>query len=173
MEQILKTQEELNLVKLYKLKKEVYNDSFKKFTNIFGKIENINFGIDIKYEDVDFSTIIINKNIDDLVFQENIHSTINSLNSSNDILNLILDELVEIITTCKDYSLLSKQNKNSIKEAYFFARYIQMLCTTNIHETYLKSCLKTNSLIDKEIETNIWLSFKIYIKNLFKNKINK
>ncbi|MCT7598013.1 hypothetical protein ACOTWR_02870 [Aliarcobacter butzleri] len=173
MEQILKTQEELNLVKLYKLKKEVYNDSFKKFTNIFGKIKNINFGIDIKYEDIDFSTIIINKNIDDLVFQENIHSTINSLNSSNDILNLILDELVQIITTCKDYSLLSKQNKNSIKEAYFFARYIQILCTTNIHETYLKSCLKTNSLIDKEIETNIWLSFKIYIKNLFKNKINK
>ena len=108
-----------------------------------------------------------------MVFQENIHSTINSLNSSNDILNLILDELVQIITTCKDYSLLSKQNKNSIKEAYFFARYIQILCTTNIHETYLKSCLKTNSLIDKEIETNIWLSFKIYIKNLFKNKINK
>ncbi|MFX4236638.1 hypothetical protein ACOL3F_11960, partial [Aliarcobacter butzleri] len=79
-----------------------------------------------KYEDIDFSTIIINRNIDDLVFQENIHSTINSLNSSNDILNLILDELIEIITTCKDYSLLSKQNKNSIKEAYFFARYIQI-----------------------------------------------
>ncbi|WP_418186646.1 hypothetical protein [Aliarcobacter lanthieri] len=168
MEQLLDTKEELNLVKLYKLKEKIYNSSFKRFIDIFEKIENINFGIDIKYEDIDFSTIIFNEKINDFLVQENIDFVNSFLDSTDEIINQKLEELDFIIKDCNDYSKLNKLNQEVVKDSYFLARYIQILCTTNIHETYLQNSSKILSSIDREISIKIWLSFKIYIKKLFK-----
>lgn len=172
-EHILKTQEELNLIELYKIKKDIYNSSFKRFVNIFETIENINFGVEIKYEEIDFSTIVIIEDINDSFVQENIFFTNTFLDSTNEMLNRKLDELVEVIKICKDYSKLNKQGKEVLKDSYFFARYIQILCTTNIHETYLQSSMKLTSSIEKEVEAKIWFSIKNYLHNLLKNKFNK
>lgn len=169
-EQILKTQEELNLIELYKIKKEIYNSSFKRFVDIFEKIENINFGIDIKYEDIDFSTILIDKNINDTILQENIFFTATFLDSANEKLKQKTDELALISTTNSDYFKFDSKDKESTKDAYYYARYIQILCTTNIYQTYLQNSIKLTSSISEEMKPKIWLFFKIYLKELFKNK---
>ena len=50
------------------LKNRVYNKTFKNYICIFKQIKNINFSINIKYENIYFSTVIIDKNINNSTF---------------------------------------------------------------------------------------------------------
>lgn len=75
MEDILHSIEEENLVNLFKLKSRVYNQTFKNFIQIYEQIKNINFYSKIKYEDIDFTTYVLDKNIDSFSLQENIYYT--------------------------------------------------------------------------------------------------
>ena len=81
MEDILHSIEEENLVNLFKLKNRVYNQTFKNFIQIYEQIKNINFYSKIKYEDIDFTTYVLDKNIDSFSLQENICRIRTSLHS--------------------------------------------------------------------------------------------
>ena len=63
MEDILDSKDDENLINLFRLKNRVYNETFKSYIFIFNQIKNINFSSKIKYEDIDFTTIILDKNI--------------------------------------------------------------------------------------------------------------
>ena len=53
MENILDSIEEENIANLFRLKNRVYNKTFKNYICIFKQIKNINFYINIKYENID------------------------------------------------------------------------------------------------------------------------
>ena len=53
---------------------------------------------------------------------------ISGIIESEDRLNEKTQKLKEIIAICKDYSKLKKEDKEVVKDSYFFARYIQILC---------------------------------------------
>ncbi|MGJ0298974.1 hypothetical protein NG744_08495 [Aliarcobacter cryaerophilus] len=168
MENILDSIEEENIANLFRLKNRVYNETFKNYVYIFKQIKNINFSINIKYENIDFSTVIIDKNINNSSFQDNISVVIDTLDFLNDELNEKIQKLNEIIAICKDYSKLKKEEKELIKDSYFFARYIQILCTTNYYKYYLDNYFDIYASIENELQSSFWLSFKIYIRNILK-----
>ena len=171
MENILDSIEEENIANLFRLKNRVYNKTFKNYICIFKQIKNINFYINIKYENIDFSTVIIDKNINNPSFQDNISVVIDTLDFLNDELNEKIQKLNEIIAICKDYSKLKKEEKELIKDSYFFARYIQILCTTNYYKYYLDNYFDIYASIENELQSRFWLSFKIYIRNILKYRI--
>jgi len=168
MENILDSIEEENLINLFRLKNRVYNETFKSYIFIFNQIKNINFSSKIKYEDIDFTTIIIDKNINNASLQDNIEAVINTLDFLNDELNEKTNKLSEIVENCKHYSKLTKEDKEVIKDSYFFARYIQILCTTNYYKYYLDNYFHIYASIEDELQSRFWSSFKVYIKNIFK-----
>ncbi len=83
-------------------------------------------------------------------------------------LNSKTQKLKEIIAICKDYSKLKKEDKEVVKDSYFFARYIQILCTTNYYKYYLDNYFHIYASIEDELQSRFWFSFKIYIKKIFK-----
>ena len=168
MENILDSIEEENLINLFRLKNRVYNETFKSYIFIFNQIKNINFSSKIKYEDIDFTTIIIDKNINNASLQDNIEAVINTLDFLNDELNEKTNKLSEIVENCKHYSKLTKEDKELIKDSYFFARYIQILCTTNYYKYYLDNYFHIYASIEDELQSRFWFSFKVCIKNIFK-----
>ena len=87
MENILDSIEDENIANLFRLKNRVYNKTFKNYICIFKQIKNINFYINIKYENIDFSTVIIDKNINNPSFQDNISMSFDTLDFLNDELN--------------------------------------------------------------------------------------
>ena len=168
MEDILDSKDDENLINLFRLKNRVYNETFKSYIFIFNQIKNINFSSKIKYEDIDFTTIIIDKNINNPSFQDNISMSFDTLDFLNDELNEKTQKLKEIIAICKDYSKLKKEDKEVVKDSYFFARYIQILCTTNYYKYYLDNYFDIYASIENELQSSFWLSFKIYIRNILK-----
>ncbi len=87
MENILDSIEEENIANLFRLKNRVYNETFKNYVYVFKQLKNINFSINIKYENIDFSTFMIDKNINNSSFQYNISVLIDTLDFLNDELN--------------------------------------------------------------------------------------
>ena len=168
MEDILDSKDDENLINLFRLKNRVYNKTFKNYIYIFKQIKNINFYINIKYKNIDFSTVIIDTNINNPSFQDNISVVIDTLDFLNDELNEKIQKLNEIIAICKDYSKLKKEDKEVVKDSYFFARYIQILCTTNYYKYYLDNYFDIYASIENELQSSFWLSFKIYIRNILK-----
>lgn len=97
MEDILDSKDDENLINLFRLKNRVYNETFKSYIFIFKQIKNINFSSKIKYEDIDFTTIILDKNINNPSFQDNISMSFDTLDFLNDELNEKTQKLKEII----------------------------------------------------------------------------
>ena len=113
-------------------------------------------------------SLILDKNINNPSFQDNISMSFDTLDFLNDELNEKIQKLNEIIAICKDYSKLKKEEKELIKDSYFFARYIQILCTTNYYKYYLDNYFDIYASIENELQSSFWLSFKIYIRNILK-----
>ncbi|MGJ0319052.1 hypothetical protein NG767_09940 [Aliarcobacter cryaerophilus] len=168
MENILDSIEEENIANLFRLKNRVYNKTFKNYICIFKQIKNINFYINIKYENIDFSTVIIDKNINNHSFQDNISLVLGTLAFLNDELNEKITQLSQIVENCKDYSKLKKEDKELIKDSYFFARCIQILCTTDYYKYYLENSFDIYVSVENELQSSFWLSFKIYIRKILK-----
>lgn len=168
MEDILHSIEEENLVNLFKLKSRVYNQTFKNFIQIYEQIKNINFYSKIKYEDIDFTTYVLDKNIDSFSLQENIYYTGEKLKILDRELNKRLQKLSEIATNCNDYFKLPKENKEFVKETYCYARYIQIVCSTDYYKHFLINLFEFDSIISKELEHSKWLTCKIFINKIFR-----
>ncbi|MGJ0362290.1 hypothetical protein [Aliarcobacter cryaerophilus] len=168
MEDILHSIEEENLVNLFKLKSRVYNQTFKNFIQIYDQIKNINFYSNIKYEDMDFTTCVLDKNIDSFLLQENIYFTGEELKILDRELNKRLLKLSEIVTNCNDYFKLNKENKEFVKESYFYARHIQIVCSKDYYKHFLINLFEFDSIISKELEHSKWLTCKIFINKIFR-----
>ncbi len=168
MEDILHSIEEENLVNLFKLKSRVYNQTFKNFIQIYDQIKNINFYSNIKYEDMDFTTYVLDKNIDSFLLQENIYFTGEELKILDRELNKRLLKLSEIVTNCNDYFKLNKENKEFVKESYFYARHIQIVCSKDYYKHFLINLFEFDSIISKELEHSKWLTCKIFINKIFR-----
>lgn len=166
MEDILDSKYDENLINLFRLKNRVYNETFKSYIFIFNQIKNINFSSKIKYEDIDFTTYVLDKNIDSFLLQENIYFTGEELKSLDRELNQRLQKLSEIVTNCNDYFKLNKENKELVKESYFYARYIQIVCTKDYYKDFLNNLFEFDSIISKELEHSKWLTCKIYINKI-------
>ena len=93
---------------------------------------------------------------------------IDTLDFLNDELNEKIQKLNEIIAICKDYSKLKKEDKEVVKDSYFFARYIQILCTTNYYKYYLDNYFHIYASIEDELQSRFWSSFIVYIKKILK-----
>ena len=63
MENILNTNEEQNLVKLFKLKNIAYHETLKEYIFILYRVKNVKFDKKIEYKDIDLTTVLIDKNI--------------------------------------------------------------------------------------------------------------
>jgi hypothetical protein len=63
---------------------------------------------------------------------------------------------------------LKKEDKEVVKDSYFFARYIQILCTTNYYKYYLDNYFHIYASIEDELQSRFWSSFIVYIKKIFK-----
>ncbi|MFY9100062.1 hypothetical protein OZY48_03275 [Aliarcobacter cryaerophilus] len=137
MEDILDSIEEENIANLFRLKNRVYNETFKSYIFIFNQIKNINFSSKIKYEDIDFTTYVLDKNIDSFLLQENIYFTGEELKSLDRELNQRLQKLSEIVTNCNDYFKLNKENKELVKESYFMLYIYKLFALKTIIKIFL------------------------------------
>ena len=92
MENILNTNEEQNLVKLFKLKNIAYHETLKEYIFILYRVKNVKFDKKIEYKDIDLTTVLIDKNIDCNILQKNIIATYDFLYDLNEELKSKLDE---------------------------------------------------------------------------------
>lgn len=169
METILSTQEEENLINLFRLKNRVYNNTFRNFVNTIENVNNINFVVNAKYEDIDFTTVVIDRNINCNLLQDNIFFTNYILTSLDKELENNYNLLQQILENCNNYSKLKTEDKKLFVNCYLIARYIQVICSKDFYKTCLENHLDVYLDIEDEIKPRFWLSCKIYFKNLFKN----
>lgn len=108
---------------LYRLKTKVYNETLKSYMLIFNQIKNLDFSAKLKYNEIGFTTIIIDNNIGNISIQDNIFMKFDTLDFLNKELSEKINEISEIVNLCKDYSKLEKENKKLIKEGYALYRY--------------------------------------------------
>lgn len=166
MENILDLIEEKE--NLYRPKTKVYNETLKSYMLIFNQIKNLDFSAKVKYNEIDFTTIIIDNNIGNISIQDNIFMKFDTLDFLNKELSEKINEISEIVNLCKDYSKLEKENKKLIKDGYALYRYIQILCTTSYYKHRSEHYLSMYTSIQNELKSRFWLSWNVYINNLFK-----
>lgn len=166
MENILNSKEEQSLLNLFKLKREVYHTTFKNYVFIFQQLKNINFLVKINHKDIDFSNVAIDKNIANTSLQENISMVFYMLDSLNEELKSKIETFEGIVDRCEDFYSLSKEEKEFVKDTYFIARYIHILCTTNYYKYYIDNYFNIFTFIEEEVKPLPWLSFKIFFYKL-------
>ncbi len=166
MDNIVNSIEE-DIVNLYKNRHNDYNKTLKNYINLFNKIINIDFLANMKYKEIDFETII-NNELTNIIYPDNIYYKFHTLNFYNDELDLKLNIVSEIVNTCNDYSKLKKEDKKIIKDTYKLARSIQIICTTDFIDHFIDNYCSMNLNIENELKSNFMLSCKFYINNLFK-----
>ncbi|MFW2351878.1 hypothetical protein [Aliarcobacter butzleri] len=120
-------EEEINFQSLIEMKKRVYHDSFISFIDFYKKLENIDLG-DLEYEEIDFSTVVLDEQIYDKNIQNNIKITTDLLFKANNLLNDIVLNLGEAIKETVDYQNFLVKTKEVIKEAFSLAKFIQKVC---------------------------------------------
>jgi len=120
-------EEEINFQSLIEMKKRVYHDSFISFIDFYKKLENIDLG-DLEYEEIDFSTVVLDEQIYDRNIQNNIKITTDLLFKANNLLNDIVLNLGEAIKETVDYQNFLVKTKEVIKEAFSLAKFIQKVC---------------------------------------------
>ncbi len=120
-------EEEINFQSLIEMKKRVYHDSFISFVDFYKKLENVDLG-DLEYEEIDFSTVVLDEQIYDRNIQNNIKITTDLLFKANNLLNDIVLNLGESIKETVDYQKFSVKTKEVIKEAFSLAKFIQKVC---------------------------------------------
>ncbi|MDN5102981.1 hypothetical protein O8C99_07265 [Aliarcobacter butzleri] len=108
-------EEEINFQSLIEMKKRVYHDSFISFIDFYKKLENVDLG-DLEYEEIDFSTVVLDEQIYDRNIQNNIKITTDLLFKANNLLNDIVLNLGESIKETVDYQKFSVKTKEVIKE---------------------------------------------------------
>ena len=119
--------EEINFQSLIEMKKRVYHDSFISFVDFYKKLENVDLG-DLEYEEIDFSTVVLDEQIYDRNIQNNIKITTDLLFKANNLLNDIVLNLGEAIKETVDYQNFLVKTKEVIKEAFSLAKFIQKVC---------------------------------------------
>ena len=120
-------EEEINFQSLIEMKKRVYHDSFISFIDFYKKLENVDLG-DLEYEEIDFSTVVLDEQIYDRNIQNNIKITTDLLFKANNLLNDIVLNLGEAIKETVDYQNFLVKTKEVIKEAFSLAKFIQKVC---------------------------------------------
>ncbi len=143
--------EEINFQSLIEMKKRVYHDSFISFIDFYKKLENIDLG-DLEYEEIDFSTVVLDEQIYDRNIQNNIKITTDLLFKANNLLNDIVLNLGESIKETVDYQKFSVKTKEVIKEAFSLAKFIQKVC---INEDLSEDVVVKFSNIISNIEEEI------------------
>lgn len=143
--------EEINFQSLIEMKKRVYHDSFISFIDFYKKLENIDLG-DLEYEEIDFSTVVLDEQIYDRNIQNNIKITTDLLFKANNLLNDIVLNLGESIKETVDYQKFSLKTKEVIKEAFSLAKFIQKVC---INEDLSEDVVVKFSNIISNIEEEI------------------
>ncbi|WP_323652303.1 hypothetical protein [Aliarcobacter butzleri] len=144
-------EEEINFQSLIKMKKRVYHDSFISFIDFYKKLENVDLG-DLEYEEIDFSTVVLDEQIYDRNIQNNIKITTDLLFKANNLLNDIVLNLGESIKETVDYQKFSVKTKEVIKEAFSLAKFIQKVC---INEDLSEDVVVKFSNIISNIEEEI------------------
>ena len=144
-------EEEINFQSLIEMKKRVYHDSFISFIDFYKKLENIDLG-DLEYEEIDFSTVVLDEQIYDKNIQNNIKITTDLLFKANNLLNDIVLNLGESIKETVDYQKFSVKTKEVIKEAFSLAKFIQKVC---INEDLSEDVVVKFSNIISNIEEEI------------------
>lgn len=144
-------EEEINFQSLIEMKKRVYHDSFISFIDFYKKLENIDLG-DLEYEEIDFSTVVLDEQIYDRNIQNNIKITTDLLFKANNLLNDIVLNLGESIKETVDYQKFSVKTKEVIKEAFSLAKFIQKVCINeNLSEDVVVKFSNIISNIEEEI----------------------
>ena len=144
-------EEEINFQSLIEMKKRVYHDSFISFIDFYKKLENIDLG-DLEYEEIDFSTVVLDEQIYNRNIQNNIKITTDLLFKANNLLNDIVLNLGEAIKETVDYQNFSVKTKEVIKEAFSLAKFIQKVC---INEDLSEDVVVKFSNIISNIEEEI------------------
>lgn len=144
-------EEEINFQSLIEMKKRVYHDSFISFVDFYKKLENVDLG-DLEYEEIDFSTVVLDEQIYDRNIQNNIKITTDLLFKANNLLNDIVLNLGESIKETVDYQKFSVKTKEVIKEAFSLAKFIQKVC---INEDLSEDVVVKFSNIISNIEEEI------------------
>ncbi|MCG3717759.1 hypothetical protein L5F50_01055 [Aliarcobacter butzleri] len=144
-------EEEINFQSLIEMKKRVYHDSFISFIDFYKKLENVDLG-DLEYEEIDFSTVVLDEQIYDRNIQNNIKITTDLLFKANNLLNDIVLNLGESIKETVDYQKFSVKTKEVIKEAFSLAKFIQKVC---INEDLSEDVVVKFSNIISNIEEEI------------------
>lgn len=162
MENILNTNEEQNLVKLFKLKNIAYHQTLKEYIFILHRVKNVKFDNKIEYKDIDLTTVLIDKNIDCNILQKNIIATYDFLYDLKEELKSKLDELYEISVFYDDYVMFNESEKSLFNNYYLIARYIEVLCTTDIYKSFIENDMKIFRKVNKELKTNLFFFLKKY-----------
>lgn len=144
-------EEEINFQSLIEMKKRVYHDSFISFIDFYKKLENVDLG-DLEYEEIDFSTVVLDEQIYDRNIQNNIKITTDLLFKANNLLNDIVLNLGEAIKETVDYQNFLVKTKEVIKEAFSLAKFIQKVC---INEDLSEDVVVKFSNIISNIEEEI------------------
>ena len=144
-------EEEIIFQSLIEMKKRVYHDSFISFVDFYKKLENVDLG-DLEYEEIDFSTVVLDEQIYDRNIQNNIKITTDLLFKANNLLNDIVLNLGEAIKETVDYQNFSVKTKEVIKEAFSLAKFIQKVC---INEDLSEDVVVKFSNIISNIEEEI------------------
>ncbi|MCG3688805.1 hypothetical protein [Aliarcobacter butzleri] len=144
-------EEEIIFQSLIEMKKRVYHDSFISFVDFYKKLENVDLG-DLEYEEIDFSTVVLDEQIYDRNIQNNIKITTDLLFKANNLLNDIVLNLGESIKETVDYQKFSVKTKEVIKEAFSLAKFIQKVCINeNLSEDVVVKFSNIISNIEEEI----------------------
>lgn len=144
-------EEEINFQSLIEMKKRVYHDSFISFVDFYKKLENVDLG-DLEYEEIDFSTVVLDEQIYDKNIQNNIKITTDLLFKANNLLNDIVLNLGEAIKETVDYQNFLVKTKEVIKEAFSLAKFIQKVCINeNLSEDVVVKFSNIISNIEEEI----------------------
>ncbi|MCG3686853.1 hypothetical protein ACOL22_02580 [Aliarcobacter butzleri] len=144
-------EEEIIFQSLIEMKKRVYHDSFISFVDFYKKLENVDLG-DLEYEEIDFSTVVLDEQIYDRNIQNNIKITTDLLFKANNLLNDIVLNLGEAIKETVDYQNFSVKTKEVIKEAFSLAKFIQKVCINeNLSEDVVVKFSNIISNIEEEI----------------------
>src|SRR5574344_1198986 len=151
MENILNTNEEQNLVKLFKLKNIAYHETLKEYIFILHRVKNVKFDKKIEYKDIDCN-----------ILQKNIIATYDFLYDLKEELKSKLDELYEISVFYDDYVMFNESEKSLFNNYYLIARYIEVLCTTDIYKSFIENDMKIFRKVNKELKTNLFFFLKKY-----------
>lgn len=158
--------EQQNLNDLNNLRKELYYGTLNDYRNILDKFRNVRFFHVIGYEmdfqtrnnienKLDFYNIEIDNNINSELLQRNIRASHHFLNFLNEDLKLSMEKLYEITLSCTDYRKLDKGQKNFLKDSYVKARYMHLLCTTQLYKNFLNKSI--DYLSDIKWEMKLWI----------------